>query len=435
MSEPESAAVHHDEERKRGVLAWWNRIPLYQRILGALVLGTLVGAIWGPEAGALREVASLILRLLRTLATPLIMVAVIHAVSSPLIGGQMGRRLPYLLATNTLMAIFIGLLVANVIQPGRWAQLGTPGEQVTAKPFDPWSEFASKIPTSVMRPLVENDIIPAIIIALALGIALRRVRRQEAADGRPFYVAFDNWIETIFHAFMVILHWIVAIVPLAVFGIVASVVGTQGFQPFVGLAVFVVAVLVALLLQAIYYMIRVRLGSWVPPGRLLRGSSDALTTAFATASSTATMPITYECLRDKVGLREESATMGALVGGNLNNDGTALYEAMAALFIAQALGIQFSLPQQLLVVVMAVVASVGAPGIPEAGLVTMLLVFAAVGLPPEYVPLLLTVDWFLDRCRTAINVMGDLTVSSLLDGKRQEERAPGVGTMQPQLAS
>ncbi len=122
--------------------------------------------------------------------------------------------------------------------------------------------------------------------------------------------------------------------------------------------------------------------------------------AFSTASSTATMPVTYERLRFRVGLREQSASLGALVGSNFNNDGTALYEAMATLFVAQMLGVELSLGQQLMVVVTSVIASVGAAGIPEAGLVTMTLVFGAVRLPTEYIPLLLTVDWFLDRCRT-----------------------------------
>src|SRR5207302_2858846 len=139
---------------------------------------------------------------------------------------------------------------------------------------------------------------------------------------------------------------------------------------------------------AAYYMVRVRFGSWVRPGQLLLGTRDALVMAFSTASSTATMPITFDCLKDRVGLREESASMGALVGSNFNNDGTALYEAMAALFVsqmlaAQGLGLELTLAQQLLVVVTSVIASVGAAGIPEAGLVTMTLVFTAVGLPPE----------------------------------------------------
>ena len=129
------------------------------------------------------------------------------------------------------------------------------------------------------------------------------------------------------------------------------------------------------------------------------------------------MPVTYSCLRDRVGLREQSASMGALVGANFNNDGTALYEAMSALFISQMLGLQLDLGQQLLVVLTSIVASVGAAGIPEAGLVTMTLVFSAVGLPIRFIALLLTVDWFLDRCRTAINVMGDMCSTCLLDGR------------------
>src|SRR5262249_23618489 len=160
---------------------------------------------------------------------------------------------------------------------------------------------------------------------------------------------------------------------------------------------------------------------WVRPGRLLQGGRDALLTAFSTASSTATMPITYTGLKERVGLREESASLGALVGSNFNNDGTALYEAMAALFVAQAVRVHLSLSQQFWVVITSVLASVGAPGIPEAGLVTMTLVFTAAKLPVDYIPILLTVDWFLDRCRTAINVMGDMNVSCMLDGKEPPE--------------
>jgi DAACS family dicarboxylate/amino acid:cation (Na+ or H+) symporter len=135
--------------------------------------------------------------------------------------------------------------------------------------------------------------------------------------------------------------------------------------------------------------------------------------------------VTYERLRQGVGLRERSASLGALVGSNFNNDGTALYEAMAALFVAQLLGIHLSPFQQVMVVLTSVVASVGAAGIPEAGLVTMTLVFSAVHLPTEYIALLLTVDWFLDRCRTVINVLGDMNVSCLLDGKEREPAADG----------
>jgi Na+/H+-dicarboxylate symporter len=221
----------------------------------------------------------------------------------------------------------------------------------------------------------------------------------------------------------VILHWIIDLVPLGVFGIVASIIGTQGFAPFGALGAFVGTVLVGLALQACWYLLRVRFGSWVRPWDLIRGTTDALAMAFSTDSSTATMPVTYSCLKDKVGLREESASMGALVGSNFNNDGTALYEAMAALFIAQLIGADLGLAQQIIVVGMAIVASVGAAGIPEAGLVTMTLVFNAVHLPVKYIAILLTVDWFLDRSRTMVNVMGDMNVSCLLDGKTPAKMA------------
>ena len=167
------------------------------------------------------------------------------------------------------------------------------------------------------------------------------------------------------------------------------------------------------------------------PGVLLRKTRDALVMAFSTSSSTATMPLTYECLRERVGLREKSASLGALVGSNFNNDGTALYEAMSALFISQllahqGLGEPLTIVQQLMVVLTSVVASVGAAGIPEAGLVTMTLVFSAVGLPTAYIAMLLPIDWFLDRSRTAINVMGDMNVACLLDGKTREPAVAGA---------
>lgn len=196
----------------------------------------------------------------------------------------------------------------------------------------------------------------------------------------------------------------IALVPLAVFCKVAFVVGTSGFQPFVALGWFVVAVIGGLAVQASYYLIRLRFASRVRPLQLLTGARDALAMAFSTASSTATMPLTYACLRHKVGLREKS---GAL-----------------ALFIAQMIGADLSTGQQLMVVLTSIIASVGAAGIPEAGLVTMTLVFSAVHLPTGYIALLLPVDWFLDRCRTTINVMGDMNVSCILDGKRKLDSCP-----------
>lgn len=405
------------------LFACWNRLPLYYQILLALLLGIVVGVAWGPDAAVLSLPGKLILRLLGALAPPLILAAIVHTLMTAELGGRDSLKLASLLILNTLVAILIGLCVANIIQPGVGANLAVPAThehipQKSANP-NPLTTFLDNVPKSLFGPLGDDGkVIGVIFIGVAFGIALRSQR--ERAIG-----TVEDLAELMLTTLIRVLHWIIAVVPLAVFGIIASIVGTQGLRGFKALGLFVASVIIALLLQAIYYLIRIRFGSWVRPLTVLRGTRDALVTAFSTASSTATMPVTFSCLRDQVGIREKSASLGALVGANFNNDGTALYEAMAALFIAQLLGMHLDLQQQILVVLTSVMASVGAAGIPEAGLVTMTMVFNAVGLPLEFIPILLTVDWFLDRCRTAINVMGDINVSCLIDGKRAEGRSLG----------
>jgi Na+/H+-dicarboxylate symporter len=190
------------------------------------------------------------------------------------------------------------------------------------------------------------------------------------------------------------------------------------------MASFTGTVILGLSLMFGVYLLRLRMSSWVRPMRFLTGSFDAFALAFSTASSAATLPVTYECAVSKIGVREESASLGIMVGGTFNHDGTALYEAMAALFVSQAIGQSLSLANQVVVVLMAIVASVGADGIPEAGMVTMLAVFSALHLPVEYIPLLLPLDWILDRFRTMINVAGDLAATCIVDGKRHTHAHP-----------
>jgi Na+/H+-dicarboxylate symporter len=392
-----------------------SRVPLYVRIVIALALGVVAGLLL-PLAWAesLDIPARLILRLLGAIAPPLILIAVMRALIGANVGGKLAGKMVALLALNTVVAILIGLTVANVIRPGQHASL-PPGDPPKVN-VSPLLQILENIPTSIVRPLVENNVIGVIMIAVAFALAARKLessRRQSVLNG----------LETAFDLILIVLHWVIATVPIAVFCKVGFVVGTAGFKPFVALGWFIAAVLVGLSLQAAYYLVRIQLSSWVSPVRLLRGTRDALAMAFSTASSTATMPVTFGCLREKVGLREDSASLGALVGSNFNNDGTALYEAMSALFIAQMTGIDLTLSDQLMVVLTSIVASVGAAGIPEAGLVTMTLVFSAVHLPTGYIALLLPVDWFLDRCRTAINVLGDMNVSCILEGRKRESVA------------
>jgi Na+/H+-dicarboxylate symporter len=415
MNDP--TPLNYATDAPTGFFAAYRRIPLYLKILVGMVLGVLVG-LFVNETWAMRlnQPAVIILRLLGAIAPPLILVAVIRALITANVRGNLAGKLFFLLILNTVVAILIGLAVANVIRPGAHGSLPRGDLHVSVNaPGDPLSQFLDNVPRSIVGPLVENNVIGVIIIAVAIGVAARKLPSERAAG-------VLSAVDTAFSLIIIVLHWIIALVPLAVFGKVVYVVGTEGFKPFVALAWFIAAVLVGLALQGTYYLVRVKIWSWVRPVDLIRGTRDALVMAFSTASSTATMPVTYENLVTRVGLREESASLGALVGSNFNNDGTALYEAMSALFISQMLGMHLSFVQQLMVVLTSVVASVGAAGIPEAGLVTMTLVFNAVHLAIGYIALLLPVDWFLDRCRTAINVMGDMNVSCLLDGKRREEK-------------
>jgi Na+/H+-dicarboxylate symporter len=427
---PKPAAEHESTS----VFALWHRTPLYLRILGGCVLGVVVGLILGRPAPVafFREVrplivmaeglaipSQLVLRLLGALAAPLILLAVIQAIMHAQFPRGSGLKLVSLLLLNTFVAILVGLFVANTVRPGKW----TDRQQIKLtekenKKVSLLDQVLENVPRSMLGPLTDGGkVMGVIFLAIAFGIAFRRLKDEPIGTLAEF-------VDVSFRALITILHWIIEVIPLAVFGIVARIIAVEGFQAFIGLGAFVIAVLIALALQMGYYLTRIRFASWARPMFVLRGVRDALVMAFSTASSTATMPVTYACLREKVGLRERSASLGALVGANFNNDGTALYEAMAALFISQLIGQELTLTQQVLVVLTSIIASVGAAGIPEAGIVTMTLVFNAVGLPVEYIPILLTVDWFLDRCRTAINVMGDVNVSCILDGQTHEEHAP-----------
>jgi Na+/H+-dicarboxylate symporter len=417
MQDPAPPKPGTDDSLVSKLFAAWHGVPLYLRILGAVILGVLVGVLLGPNAAPLQIPSRLVLRLLGALAAPLILMAVINAFLHVEFPKGTAAKLISLLLFNTVVAIFIGLLVANTLQPGRWGaspeKPPAEEEKSNAGP-NPILLILENVPKSVLGPLTDDGrVLSVVFLAVAFGFALRKMR-----DERLVTVA--DFVDVTLRTLVTTLHWIVEVVPLAVFGVVASIVGQKGFGDFVSLFGLVISVLVALLLQLTYYLLFIRLASWPSPLKVIAGMRDALVMAFSTASSTVTMPLTYESLRKNVGLRERSANLGALVGANFNNDGTALYEAMAALFVSQLLGQHLSLSQQGVLVVMAVIASVGAAGIPEAGLVTMTAVFNSVGLPVEYIPMLLTVDWFLDRCRTAMNVMGDVTVSCVLDGKTPE---------------
>jgi DAACS family dicarboxylate/amino acid:cation (Na+ or H+) symporter len=329
----------------------------------------------------------------------------------------------------------VGLALTNAVQPGKGANLGgvsAGGESrttrvvdvlagvvtATAKPPEPKSIkdiLVEMVPNSIGEAFVTNNLAQLVLLTLALGIGLAKIRDEQIARGESTYKAVSDFLTVGFELLMRVLLWVVALVPFAVFGVVAMSIGREGFEIFLNLGWFIVVVLLGLACQLTWYLAQLAVFARMTPWRFLRGAADVMATTFSTSSTAATMPVTLRALTGKLGVSRPSAQLAACVGTNFNNDGTALYQAIAALFFAQALGADLPLAAQVVIVITTLVASVGAGGIPSGSFVTMPLIFAAVNLPADKLPILLTIDWFLDRCRTTSNVLGDMTVAVLLD--------------------
>lgn len=392
-------------------------LPLYVWVIAAAVIAVPVGMAWGPGAVALKILPDLIIRALAALATPLVVLAILSAIVTNDIRGMQGARMMAYYMINTVVAITIALALANLIRPGEGADLpGAAAAGATSAPPKGLLQILDElVPRSIGEAFASNNLAQLVLFALAVGIALTKIRNEQRARGETTHEALIQPIAVGFEVMMRVLLWVVALVPLAVFGVVATNVGQKGLSAFVDLGWFIVVVLAGLACQIAWYLGQLAVFARMSPWRFLRGAGNVLAMTFSTASTGATIPVTLKALTGKLGVSRGSSQLAACVGTNFNNDGTALYQAAVVLFISQALGRSLGLTEQLVVVVTTVLASIGAGCIPSGGFVTLPLIFAAVNLPADQLPFILTVDWFLDRCRTSSNVLGDMTVAVLLD--------------------
>ena len=410
------------------------RRPLALWVLLAMVGGVAAGELLGARAEPLSRLGTLILDVIKGLAGPLLFLAIVDAFAKAEIERRAGAIMVGISAINAVIALAIGLTISNLFQPGRSLRLIEPsttarlaavdlGNASKVVPADRRIDFLADligvVPTSVVRPFLDNAVLSIVILAVVAGMALRRIKAEQRAAAVEDYRAVESAVATGYRAVEVILGWAVRLVPLAVFGVVARTVGRYGLSPFRGLGVYLAVGISGLAIQVfvVYQAWVVLVARW-PLRRFWAGSREAVATAAGVASSLATLPVTLRCL-DKMGVRPESARLAACVGTNLNNDGILLYEAMAVLFVAQAAGVELSAGQQLLAAASCALAGIGISGIPEAGLISLVLVLRTVDLPAEavaaIVPLLLTVDWILGRCRAITNVLSDILVAILLD--------------------
>ncbi len=431
-------------------------LPLYTQVLIAVACGALLGVVFGQESylGGLRNedlggLGLLLVTLLKTLAIPLIFFAILDALISTSLPLRQGTKLLLICLINVTVAMTIGLVIMNTWQPGL-AWLGHVDELLnvvpTSKPSTgaavtvqagtqrPIEYLASYIPRTIMAPFSSGNIIGVVLLALGIGATLRRLRGH-AIQGRGFIHTLIQVVERVYSWLVQILGWIILAVPLAVFGVVAQIVGKAGIGVFAVLWIFLVAMLVGLAIHALgYYPLVAWLIGKKSPKIYLGQGADAIMTGVSCNSSLAAVPVTLRCL-DRMQVSPQSARLAACVGTNLNNDGITLYEAMAALFLAQALGFDLSMGSQVLIVAASMIAGAGVAGIPEAGMIVLPLVLSAAGLPPQVIgaaiPLIMTVDWIIARARSGVNVLSDMLVAILLDVGRVTSAAETIA-LQPQ---
>ena len=419
------------------------RFPLYLQVLAGFAAGGLLGVSFGTRpiffsigTAELGDLGMLVIRLLKTLAIPLVLFAILQAILKTPISGRQGRKLLLICAVNVTVALTLGLLIMNTLQPGKYwsdsiaglagATETTPHHPVsTARPtLHPLKNLAGYVPENLLQPFLSNNIISVILVALLGGFSLRRVK-ENGPDGAAAGIhSLEQCISAIYECLVQMLHWVVRAVPFAVFALVAHSVGRSGLEVFSSLWIFVAVLVSGLVIHgAVYYPLVAWIFAGKSPRQLFSQGADALVMGMSTNSSLATVPTTLNCLTRNMGVSDQSARLSACVGTNLNNDGVTLYEAMTVLFLAQACGMDLSLGTQLVIVGASIMAAVGVAGVPEAGLIVLPLVLSAAGLPDWLVaaaiPLILPVDWLVARARSGVNVMSDMLVALLLDGKKQ----------------
>lgn len=383
-------------------------------ILIGIGLGIIAGLLLGERAVVLRPIGDLFIRALKMIIVPLILSAVITGVAS--LGdltrlGRMGwKALAYYLTTGTF-AILNGLILVNLIRPGAGTQLVAAEVPEIVKKGGPNlvnDVLLQIIPTNIVQALADANVLAIIFFGVLVGAALSSLKET----GQPI-LSFMRGLNAVM---MKITEWVMFLAPFGVFALMAGMIGTTGMGILKPLAAYIATVMIGLLIHSGVTLIALLkfVGKRRPVG-YVRSVSPALTTAFATASSAATLPITYESLVENAGISQKVASFFLPVSSMINSDGTAVYEAVAAVFIAQVYGIELALSQQVVVFLTAMAASIGAPGIPSAGLVTMAMVLKAVGLPLEGIALLLPVDRILDQFRTACNVLGDCVGAAILE--------------------
>ncbi|MGQ9671999.1 MAG: dicarboxylate/amino acid:cation symporter [Candidatus Aminicenantales bacterium] len=398
-------------------------LKLHTKILIGLILGILVGLIFGEKATVIEPIGKIFLRLITLIVVPLVFVSLILGTAS--VGdikkvGRIGiKTLAYFIFT-TVLAITIGLLVANLTKPGKGlnkatqeqlvksyeskAQIGL--ERIKEKPST--EDFLINIvPSNPIQALAEGNMLQVIFLALLFGTVLTMIKKEKSERLLAFLDATND-------AIIEVVHIAMKLAPLGVLALIATVVGQFGLNILVTLLKYSLAVIGGLVLYTFSFnTLAVGWLGKMNPGRFYKGIRDPMVFAFSTSSSSATLPVAMDAL-DHMGIERKFSSFILPLGATINMDGTALYQGVSAVFIAQIYGLPLTLGDQLTIVLMATLASIGAAGVPTAGIVMLVMVLKQIGIPLEGLALILGVERILDMCRTTTNVIGNLAASVVI---------------------
>jgi len=415
------------------------QLKLHWQILIALLLAVLVGSlvnadtnIFGVTLVSIFDfIGKLFLNALKMIIVPLIVSSIIMGVSNLGSGDAFGRlggkTLGYYVLTSTF-AILIGITVVNVIQPGivdgepAKEMLGLSEdtsmvmEKVEGKSAgDVVGIFLRMVPTNIVKAAAEGQMLGLIFFSLLFGYFMTKIKTDLGSTLKSFWQA-------VFEVMMLITDLVMKFAPIGVFALVAKVMVISGFDAFRPLLTFFITVIIALLIHIVIVMpLLLKFVGGVSPIKHYQAMAPALLTAFSTASSSATLPVTIDCVQDRAGVSNRVTSFVLPLGATVNMDGTALYECVAAIFIAQAYGLDLTLGTQVSIVILALMTSIGVAGIPSASLVAIAIILAAIGLPAEGIGLILAVDRVLDMCRTAVNVFSD-SCGAVIIGRTEGEK-------------
>ncbi len=410
------------------------KIALHTQILLGLVLGAAAGILIGPSIAVIRPIGDLFIRLITMIVVPLVFASILVGVASLGDLAKLGRigvkTIAYYLVT-TAIAITIGLTLANIVKPGSRLAADIKDrlladfagaaeasiERATTKP-SVVETLLDIVPTNPAASMAEANMLQVIFFALVFGVALTYLDREKSG---PVLRLMDAVNE----AMIQLVHLVMKIAPYGVFALIAAIIGQYGLGILKTLLVYSLVVVVGLAIHmGVVYPTAVRLLAGMNPVHFFRGIAPAQLVAFSTSSSNATLPVTMECAEENLGVSEEVSAFVLPLGATINMDGTALYQGAATIFIGQVYGLELTVTQQLMVVLTATLASIGAAGVPGVGMITLALVLRTVGIPLEGIALILGVDRILDMCRTAVNITGDASCAIVVASTEGELETP-----------